>query len=285
MLSGMGADDEALRGAGASINKPSGARVYDYYLGGNHHYAIDEMFGRKVQARVPLVTQAALTCRQFLGRAVRYCANAGITQFVDIGSGLPTEGNVHEVADQARPERDTRVVYIDNEPITLMHSQILLADTAQEHRHQAIAADLRQPADLWRQVLRTRIIDRNRPIALIINAVLHFIKDEQDPDSALAYYRERLAPGSMLVLSQLTSENPDGHDEWHALTEVVEYYETTTNPGQARTSEEFSRFFGDWTLVAPGLVYAPAWHPEKGIAFADAPSKSMIIAGVARKPA
>jgi len=279
----MAADEGMLRDIGGNIDKPSAARVYDYFLDGKHHYAIDEAFAKKIEARLPLIRQTAVTCREFLGRAVRHCAQAGITQFIDIGSGLPTQGNVHEIADQARPQRDTRVVYVDNEPVTLMHSQILLADTAEEHRHKALAADLLRPHDLWHRILQTRIIDRGRPVALIINAVLHFIKDEQGPDAALTFFRERLAPGSMLVLSQLTAENPVDEEERQALDDLVEYYESTTNPGQPRTSEEFSRFFGDWDLVEPGLVYAPAWHPEKGIAFADTPSKSRIIAGVARK--
>jgi O-methyltransferase involved in polyketide biosynthesis len=283
MLSCMAVDESVLRAVGDSLDKPSAARVYDYFIGGNHHYAIDEVFGKKVAARLPLIPQAAVACRQFLGRAVRHCSQTGITQFVDIGSGLPTEGNVHEVADEARPELDTRVVYIDNEPIALAHSQILLADTADERRHKAIAGDLLQPSDLWNRMLQTGMIDPTKPIALVVNAVLHFIKDEQHPDAALAFFRKRLAPGSMLVLCQVTNENPADDEERQALVDLVDYYESTTNPGQLRTSTEFKRFFGDWELVDPGLVYAPAWHPVPGIAFANAPSKSRIIAGVARK--
>nr|WP_027940880.1 SAM-dependent methyltransferase [Amycolatopsis taiwanensis] len=280
----MMADDEVLRAVQDSLDKPSAARVYDYFIGGTHHYAIDEEFGKKVAARLPLIPKSAVTCRQFLGRAVRHCAQAGITQFVDIGSGLPTAGNVHEVADETRPEHDTRVVYIDNEPIALAHSQILLADTADPERHVAIAADLLQPRDLWKRVLATGIIDPDQPIVLLINAVLHFVKDEQGPYEALAFYREKAAPGSMLVLCQLTDENPADDEERQALLDLAQYYEGTTNPGQFRTFEEFGRFFADWEMVEPGLVYAPAWHPVAGQAFADAPSKSRIMAGVARKP-
>lgn len=280
----MAADDKVLRAVADSIDKPSAARVYDYFIGGNHHYAIDEEFGNKVAARLPIIPRAAVACRQFLGRAVRYCAQAGLTQFVDIGSGLPTAGNVHEVADEARPQQDTRVVYIDNEPIALAHSQILLADSADPKRHKAIAADLLQPRDLWQRVVETGIIDVDQPVVLVINAVMHFVKDEQGPDEVLAFYRKVLAPGSMLVMCQVTNENPVDEDERQALLDLAEYYEGTTNPGQLRTSEEFRRFFGDWEMVEPGLVYAPAWHPVEGTEFAEEPSKSRIIAGVARKP-
>jgi O-methyltransferase involved in polyketide biosynthesis len=283
MLHRMAVDGEVLRAIEESLDRPSAARVYDYFLGGDHHYAIDQAFGEKVAALVPVIPQTAVTLRQFLMRAVRYCSQAGITQFVDIGSGLPTQGNVHEVADEARPEHDTCVVYIDNEPIALAHSQILLADTADENRHRAIAGDLLQPTDLWHRVLNTGIIDPSRPVALVINAVLHFIKDDQGPDAAVEYYRKRLAPGSMLVMSQVTNENPADDDERQALADLVEYYESTTNPGQMRSSAEFERFFGGWELAEPGLVYAPAWHPDKDTVLANDPSKSRVIAGVARK--
>src|SRR4051794_41429688 len=122
--------DDALKAVASSLDRPSAARIYDYFIGGNTHYAIDRDFAEKVRARLPLIGEYCLTSRQFLGRAVRECVRAGLRQFVDVGSGLPTAGNVHEVADEARPELDTRVLYIDNEPIALAHSTLLLADTA-----------------------------------------------------------------------------------------------------------------------------------------------------------
>lgn len=284
MLLAVRDDRGVLRDIEETINKPSVARVYDYFLGGSHHYAIDQAFGEKVKARLPLIPQAAVTARQFLGRAVRFCAQAGLTQFVDIGSGLPAQGNVHEVADEARPQRDTRVVYIDNEPIALLHSERLLAETADRSRHKAIAGDLLRPADLWQRVLQTRLIDPARPVALVLNAVLHFFKDEQHPDLALEFYRERVAPGSMLVLSQVSNDDPgDGDDDWDSLADLVEYYESTTNPAQLRGAAEFERFFGGWDLVPPGLVYVPAWYPDKDTIMADRPSRSRVIGGVARK--
>lgn len=276
--------DDALKAVESSLDRPSAARIYDYFIGGKTHYAIDRDFAEKVRKRLPLMGEYCLTSRQFLGRAIRQCVAEGIDQFVDIGSGLPTAGNVHEVADEARPEFDTSVLYIDNEPIALAHSTLLLADTADPERHHAIAADFLQPEDLWERVTTSEIIDVHRPIALVINAVMHFIKDEQDPDTLLAYYRDRLAPGSLLVISQMTNENPVNEDERQALIDLLEYYETTTNPGFLRPMAEFERFFGGWPLLPPGLVYAPAWHPDDNTVFADAPSESRVIGGVARKP-
>ncbi|WP_191247206.1 SAM-dependent methyltransferase [Amycolatopsis deserti] len=276
--------DEALRAVENSLDRPSAARVYDYFIGGTTNYAIDREFAQKIRRRLPLIGEYMKTSRQFLGRAVRECARLGVRQFVDIGSGLPTAGNVHDVADEARPQKDSRVVYVDNEPVALAHSQLLLADTADPARHVAIAADFMQAEDLWERVLDTGVIDARQPVALVVNAVLHFIKDADDPDSRVAYFRSRLAPGSLLVLSQMTNENPRSDEERQALADLVEYYEGTTNPGQLRTSAEFARFFGDWELLEPGLVYAPSWHPDRNTLFQRTPSESRVIGGVARKP-
>ncbi|MDQ0378331.1 SAM-dependent methyltransferase [Amycolatopsis thermophila] len=276
--------DEALRAVENSLDRPSAARVYDYFLGGTTNYAIDREFAQKIRRRLPMIGEYMKTSRQFLGRAVRECARLGVTQYVDIGSGLPTVGNVHDVADATRPQKDTRVVYVDNEPVALAHSRLLLAGTADPARHVAIAADFMQPEDLWERVLDTGMIDVRQPVALVINAVLHFIKDADDPDSRIGYFRSRVAPGSLLVLSQMTNENPRSDEERQALADLVDYYESTTNPGQLRTTAEFARFFGDWELLAPGLVYAPAWHPDRATLFKKVPSESRVIGGVARKP-
>ncbi|KMS91884.1 SAM-dependent methyltransferase [Prauserella rugosa] len=278
--------DSALRAVEDSLDKPSAARVYDYFIGGETNYAIDRAFAEKARERIPLLGEYCRTSRQFLGRTVRWCAaEAGLRQFVDLGSGLPTAGNVHEVADEARPQHDTRVVYTDNEPIALTHSEMLLADTADTDRHVAIAADLMDPDELWSRVMATNLIDRDEPVVLLVNAVLHFIKDEENPDRLLEFYRGQLPAGSMLVLSQMTNENPTSESERKALQDLVDYYENTTNPGQLRTSEEFTRFFGDFEMVEPGLVYAPAWRPDADTLFARVPSESRVIGGVARKPA
>jgi len=276
-------DRDTMRSLEGSLDRPSAARVYDYFLGGTRNYAIDRMFADKVRAALPIIAPAARTCRQFLGRAVHHCVAAGIRQFVDLGSGLPTEGNVHEVADTASGAGDTRVVYVDNEPVALAHSQILLAETADPTRHHAIAGDLLRPRELWKEIKATGLVNPDEPVGLVINAVLHFIDDDQDPAGALDYYRAQLPPGSTLVLSHITTQNPVDDEEREAMDFVAAQYESTTNPGLSRTAAQFARFFGDWPLEEPGVVYAPAWHPDDRTLFADDPPRTHVLAGVARK--
>jgi SAM-dependent methyltransferase len=280
----MIARDQALRDIERSLDRPSAARVYDYFLGGNTNYAIDREFARKVRERVPLLADYMRTSRQFLRRSVRRCVELGIRQFVDVGSGLPTEGNVHDVADEARGEHDVRVVYVDNEPVALAHATMLLAESADPERHKAVAADFLRPHEMWERVRETEVIDLDQPVALVVNAVLHFLRDEVRPERALDHGRRLLAPGSLLVLSQMTNENPRSEDERQSLAALVDYYDDTTNPVQLRGMTEFERFFDGWELLPPGLVYAPAWYPDDTTVFASAPSESRVIGGVARKP-
>jgi hypothetical protein len=277
-------DDQTARRAklADSVDKPSAARIYDYFIGGEHNFAIDRQFAEGLRDNIPKIGEYARECRLFMGRAVRYAADQGHTQFVDIGSGLPTAGSVHEIADQARSSHDSHVVYIDNEPIAFAHAELLLDDLADADRHRAVYADMLDPLNLWQQVAETGVIDMSRPIVLLVSAVLHFIKDEADPDAALAFYRDRLPAGSLLVLSQMSGENPRDAEEEAALHQLEMFYERTTNPGQLRGRQEFRRFFGDFELVEPGLVWAPDWHPDGKSLFSQG-SQSRIIAGVGRK--
>jgi hypothetical protein len=265
-----------------SVDKPSAARIYDYLIGGEHNFALDRQFAETLRSRIPRIGDYARECRLFMGRAVKWAAEHGHTQFVDIGSGLPSAGSVHEIADATRRQDDSHVVYVDNEPIAFAHAELLLDDLADPERHRAVYADLLDPVNLWEQVAEAGVIDMTRPVTLLVSAVLHFIKDEANPDDALAFHRDRLPSGSLLVLSQMSDENPVDEDEAAALQQLEEFYERTTNPGQLRTRTEFARFFGDFEMVEPGLVWAPDWHPDGGSVFAQG-SQSRIIAGVARK--
>jgi O-methyltransferase involved in polyketide biosynthesis len=218
-------DDVAAKRAklANSVDKPSAARIYDYFLGGEHNFAIDQKFAEGLRARIPRIGDYARECRLFMGRAVRRAAEEGHTQFVDIGSGLPVAGSVHEICDEVRPQRDTHVVYIDNEPIAFAHAELLLDDLADSTRHRAVYADMLDPVNLWQQVGESGVIDLTKPVVLLLSAVLHFVKDEANPDDALDFYRRHMPPGSWLVLSQMSDENPASDEEADALRRLEEF--------------------------------------------------------------
>lgn len=263
-----------------SLDRPSAARVYDYYLGGNHNWAVDRDFAQKILALYPETKFAAITNREFLGRAVRFAVEQGIRQFVDIGSGLPSAGNVHEVADKADPDKSCRVVYIDNEPIAHAHATILLAKNADKDRHFALDANFFDRDRLWQQVIDSGYIDPRQPVCLLAVALLHFMGPDPGPEEPLSYFRDQLAPGSLLVLSHGSNDEL----EHEAATQAAANYQKTSNPIHLRTRDEFTAMFGDWPLVRPGVVWAPQWHPDDATTAPSHPALSHMLAGVAHKP-
>ncbi|MDQ7807533.1 SAM-dependent methyltransferase [Amycolatopsis sp. A133] len=263
----------------AAVDKVSVGRVYDYLLGGTHNYAVDQAFAEAQLAVLPEIRDFARANRAFLGRAVRFMVARGIRQFVDIGSGLPTQGNVHEVADRAAPGQ-CRVVYIDNEPIARAHAQILLEQTADPLRHTALDADFFDRDRLWNRVLATRLIDPREPVGLLLVALLHFMPDERNPHEVLEYYRSQLPPGSLLALSHIHVD-PGDEETQHAGRQVAQEYQRRTNHAAImRNRAEIAAFFGDLPLVEPGLVWLPQWRP--GNALDDDPAQARGLAGVAR---
>ncbi|WP_019819694.1 SAM-dependent methyltransferase [Saccharomonospora saliphila] len=277
-MSGSNADRLA-----ESVNKVSVGRVYDYLLGGVHNYAVDQAFAEEQLRLLPDIRDFARSNRAFLARAVRYAVEQGVRQFVDIGSGLPTQGNVHEVADEVAPG-ECRVVYIDNEPIARAHAEILLERTADPERHRAIDADFFDGALLWRRVLDTGLIDEREPVALLLVALLHFMPPETDPGRVLAYYRDKLPPGSLLALSHIHVDPSD--TETLAVSEKLtkSYTERTNSPAMPRAREEIASFFDGLELVEPGLVWLPEWRPSGDDPYRGDPVRSHGLAGVARKP-
>ena len=275
---------------GVDLERPSVARVYDWYLGGTANWAIDREFGKKVLATFPAGKYCARANRAFLHRAVRHLVRLGVRQFVDIGSGVPTMGNVHQVADEAAP--DSRVVYIDYEPVAVAHSQMLLERDGDPRRHAVVHGDLRDPGGLWKSVAETGVVDLNEPLALLVTAVLHIQQPGPDgrdmgPD-AIAQYRELLPSGSYLVLSQITHEGlPE--DIARQLQAIIQMYDDDVSKHVLRSKTEFGALFGNFTLLDPGITWTAAWHPEDSgpdtpvIDFAD-PSEAAMLAGVARKP-
>ena len=238
--------------------KAHSARVYDYYLGGKDHFAADRETAQKAMQSWGAVRTAVRENRAFLGRAVRFLASeAGIRQFLDIGTGLPSAGNVHEVAQEVAPE--SRVVYVDNDPIVLAHARALL-NSAPQGRTAYIEADLRDPGRILASPAINETLDLSRPVALMLVAILHFLTDADDPARVVATLLGALAPGSYLVASHVTPEHdPEGV---HGLERT---YRQAGIPAQTRTAEEFSALaFRGLEMIDPGVVLVSEWRRPAG---------------------
>ncbi|MEU8824254.1 SAM-dependent methyltransferase [Streptomyces sp. NPDC048636] len=259
-------------------SKPHSARMYDYFLGGKTHYAVDTQAAEQVQAVWPDVKPWTRANRSFMHRATRWlAAEAGIRQFLDIGTGIPTEPNLHQVAQGVAAE--SRVVYADNDPIVLAYAQALLLSTP-EGRTAYLHADLTAPEAILTSAELHSTLDLTRPVALSLNAVLHFIADEQQPYDIVRRLVEPLAPGSYLVLSHGALDARPG-----VSAAVTNLYRSSGIHVQGRTHEEIVPFFDGLELVEPGVVMPHRWKPESERARAEAEALDLwIYAGVARKP-
>ncbi|MFD9334347.1 SAM-dependent methyltransferase [Streptomyces sp. NPDC060028] len=240
---------------GIDISVPSVSRIYDYYLGGSHNFEVDRQAARRAMEFMPGLPKIMQANRAFMRRAVRHAVAEGVTQFLDIGSGIPTFGNVHAIAQAASPE--ARVVYVDHDPVAVAHSQAVLAG---EDRTAVVAADLRKPRDILGAPEVARLLDFDRPVALLLVAVLHFLEDADDPYALVAELRDALAPGSMLVLTHASYEGiPLSED---VAGGAVGVYRDIRNPLVMRSGEEISRFFDGFELLEPGVVAMPNWRPD-----------------------
>jgi hypothetical protein len=257
---------------GVDEEVPSAARVYDYLLGGGHNFSADRVLADNLLKVLPARDMARLN-RQYLDRAVRYLIDQGITQFLDLGSGIPTVGNVHEVAQKVNPA--ARVVYVDNESVAVAHSDLILRDNPNAA---AIEADMRSPETIFRHPHVRRLLDFSQPLGLLMVGVVQFVPDADDPWAMAAKYRDALASGSYFALSAFTWDNaPEG------MRAAIEVFKNSRDPIFPRTHEELMRMFGDFDLVEPGLVYTPQWRPDRAAAATDA-GRSNLYAGVAVKP-
>jgi SAM-dependent methyltransferase len=259
---------------GIDIDRPSAARIYDYWLGGSHNFAVDREIARSVTAAVPDTARIMQANRAFLHRAVRYLVDQGIRQFLDLGSGIPTLGNVHEVAQKAAPE--SRVVYVDIDPVAVAHSRHILAGNTDAT---VIQHDLRHVEAILTNPRVRSLLDFRQPMALLMMAVIHFIPDADDPAAIIGRFRDALAPGSYLVLSHGTADgmSPEASRRW------LELFTNTTTPGTIRTRAEVERLFGGFELVEPGLVWSSEWRPEHPDDVGDNPQRSAAYAGVGLK--
>ncbi|MET9361070.1 SAM-dependent methyltransferase [Streptomyces sp. NPDC006632] len=260
---------------GIDISVPSVSRIYDYYLGGSHNFEVDREAAREAMRFMPGLPKVMQANRAFMRRAVRFAVGEGITQFLDIGSGIPTFGNVHEVAHAASPE--ARVLYVDHDPVAVAHSRAVLDGNEQAA---ITAADLRKPQDILSAPELSQLLDLSRPVALLLVAVLHFVEDQDDPCAAVAELRDALAPGSLLVLTHASYEGIPLSEEEAGGT--VGVYRNIKNPLVMRSREEVAGFFDGFTMVEPGLVSMPLWRPENDTDQED-PYAFSGFAGVGRK--
>jgi SAM-dependent methyltransferase len=235
------------------VEGPNIARVYDYHLGGSHNFDADKVAAAELLARWPDARQTMAANRAFLGRAVRFLAGeAGVRQFLDVGSGIPTMDNVHAIAQQAAP--GGRVVYVDIDEVAVLHSRAILASN--DHAT-AIQADLRHPQTILEDPGLRKLLDLSRPVALLLVAILHFLPDRDDPAALVAELRDALAPGSYVVISHGTTDGQPEH-----VAEGMEHYAQTTADFQPRSHAGVLRFFDGLELIEPGLVHVPRWRPD-----------------------
>jgi len=250
---------------------PNAARIYDVLLGGKDNFAADRDAAQRLLSVMPGVGVAARDNRAFLQRCVRFLAReAGIRQFLDLGTGLPACGNVHEVAHET--DALARVVYVDNDPMVITHANALLANAWSV---QATQADLRYPRELLNRLGMQEILHLDQPLAVLMVAVLHFLRDDENPWVIVDAYKARMAPGSYLVISHITADGiPD-----EEAKEAAGIYEYASAPAVPRTERDITRFFGGLDMVAPGLVEVSAW---RGLGRRIRPV--LMYGGIGRKP-
>ena len=260
---------------GVDTRRANVARIYDYWLGGTHNFLADQDVGRAIVAVEPKMREIARANRAFLARAVTFLPACGINQFLDLGSGIPTSGNVHEIAQQADPR--SRVVYVDVDPVAIAHSKAILAGN---DNAAIVEADLREPEKILAHDTVGRLIDLSRPVGLIVLAVLQFIGDEANPWQIMATLRDAMAPGSYLVLGHATDEG--SRPTVMQAAETV-YNRSVSTQIHLRSRAEILDLFDGYDLLEPGLVYTPMWRPDAPVDVPGGPAEYGVFGGVARK--
>jgi hypothetical protein len=281
MNTDRGVDDRGAHdhetGIDLQLDRPHSARMYDYYLGGYTNFPADREAAGKAITAFPSALVAARANRRFMQRSTRCLAGAGLSQFLDIGTGIPTSPNLHEVAQGVTPA--ARVVYADNDPIVLAHAAALLRGTPQGRTAYA-PGDVTDPEALLHSPDVRRTLDLDRPVALSLNALLHFVPGDRSAHEIVEYFKKELAPGSALSITHVTADFAP-----EAIGPVVQVYNSAGTPVQSRTLSEFTAFFEGWTLMEPGVASTQRWRPDPedslgGITDAEA----SCYAAVARKP-
>ncbi len=260
------------------VDRPSSARIYDYFLGGAHNFEVDREAAVALQQAHPAIGLGMRANRSYLRRAVSFLTSAGIDQFLDLGSGIPTVGNVHEIAQRTNP--DAHVVYVDLEPIAVTHGNTILAGN---DRAVAIHADLRRPAEVLDHPDTKAMLDLERPIALIVAGVLQYVSDADDPAGVIAGYTDRLVPGSYLAMSH-PSQDDLTHERKAGTSTVGTVYDRTATPFTYRTRSRFEALFTGLDLVEPGVVHMWSWHADADGEHNELDGRLTGFAGVARLP-
>jgi SAM-dependent methyltransferase len=258
-------------------SRPHPARMYDYYLGGKDNYEVDREAAQRVIDLFPDVVPTAQANRAFLRRSVRLMVESGIRQIIDVGTGIPTSPNTHEVAQAVAP--DVRVAYVDNDPVVAQQAAERLRGAANTG---FFLGDLRDPESVLGQPAIGKLIDVDQPVGLLLLAVLHFVPDEGEPAALMAAYRDRLPAGSHLVLSHGTA---DFHSPETGVDEAGDVYREhrATATFTTRTYERLLGYFGDFDLVDPGLVQPPLWRPDRPLPSAQELARIGCYAGVGVK--
>ncbi|RVX45589.1 S-adenosyl methyltransferase [Nonomuraea polychroma] len=260
---------------GIDPSVPSSARVYDYLLGGKDNLAIDRAVAEKLLAVAPDTRLVARANRVFQIEAVRHVAKLGVRQFIDLGTGIPTSPSIHETAREVSPS--CRVIYVDYDPVVRMHAQVMLADAP---GIASIQADLRRPADILEDPHVTGLIDFDQPICVLMVGVLHFVMDEEDPAGIVGAFRERMAPGSYVILSHAMAESDP-----EAIGQLQMATAGTAAQGRFRTHEQVLRLLDGFELIGPGLVSVQDWHvgpAEDHIPLLEGAPRLLIKGGVGR---
>jgi len=257
------------------LTRPCPARMYDYNLGGSHNFAVDRTYAKRMNEAIPDLSAIHWTNRSFLRRVVRFLVNSGIRQFLDVGSGIPTVGNVHEIAQQVAPE--SRVVYVDIDSVAVVHGNAIL--TGNDHAA-AVRGDVRDAAGILAHPTVRSLIDFTQPVGVLMLTVLHFVSDQDNPLDVLRTYRDAMSPASYLAISYATTEGRTGDQLEEGLRVSSRNRGVVTMRGRA----ELPPMFEGFDILKPGVVFTPAWRPDSpGDYFTDQPDRAATLAAVGVK--
>ncbi|MFE0047723.1 SAM-dependent methyltransferase [Streptomyces albireticuli] len=281
-MKGHGVSEQGFAAEEIDTSRPHPARMYDYYLGGWDNYEVDRQAAEHVIRVHPQVRLSARANRAFMTRAVRDVVRDGVRQIIDIGTGIPTSPNTHEVAREIDP--GVRVAYVDNDPIVATHAGAKLTNAG---RAAFVLGDVREPGAVLAHPVVRDLIDFSEPVAVLLVAVLHFVKDEEDPAGIVATFADALPSGSRLILSHATAEPYEGYEGGYtdvkARDSVLGTYKNATAALNLRGRAEVEPLFGDFALEEPGLVRVPLWRPEGPVPGAEELNNTIFYGGVGRK--